>query len=340
MVFSATLPSEAPVWVGRSCELAAGLGAELFVTDPRERIVYANDVFRRRRVFLDLSGAPTFAECYRREVVAGFIGVFPNIDERIDLIKNMRQSPQLTFTRAYSEGTDTCFHERRGEWAVRIGLRSDRAAQFGTFGATGGSVNQIAHAYSVSLRLLTMMDLIAIGIALVDVNGFVLYFNAAMDDLFSRRDGFSIDCYGRIEPSDMEALAAFRAAASFSTRNADSLPRLIPVPRRVGEAPHLVTICHAAPGVSMIQVAPGGGGTRELRHLLAEIGLTAAQSEVAEGLGRGAACGEDERSGGTRRNHIKAVLRTFRAWKIEINGQQGIASLVARLAAVSGKFRR
>lgn len=334
------LSSEVPNWIGRSCELGQLLGAEVFVTDRDDRVIFANDAFAERRRFLDFTARPAYGDCYRREVEAGFVAGVHDLEGKIQTLRNMRMSPQLTFSRRCAESVDKCFHERRGDWAVRLSVSEARVLQIAEDSERVNSLQHLAKAYRVSLASISALDVISIGIILAYSGGVISYYNTAMDEILWTKDGISIGSLGRIEAVTERDTIALRAAITNAARNADSLPRVLQLPRRSGRGHHLLTVCYASPGVAMLQVAPPIDGTRELRHLLAGVGLTEAQADVAEELGRGIVSEDSTKTAGTRRNHVKGVLKAFRDKEIVVNGQQGIASIVARLASISGKLRR
>lgn len=334
------LASEVPNWIGRSCELGQLLGAEVFVTDAEDRIVFANEAFASRRRFLDFSAKPAYGDCYRREVEAGFVTGVRDLEGKIETLRNMRMSPQLTFSRRCAESVDKCFHERRGDWAIRLSVGESRMLQLSEDGERVKSLQHLATAYRVSMASLSALDVISIGIILAYSGGVISYYNAAMDDILWSKDGLSIGSLGRIEAATDCYTVALRSAIAHAAHNSDSLPRVLQLPRRSGRGHHLLTVCYASPGVAMLQVAPPIDGARELRHLLAGLGLTEAQADVAEELGRGIVADDSTKTAGTRRNHVKGVLKAFRDKEIVVNGQQGISSIVARLASIAGKLRR
>ncbi len=256
-------------------------------------------------------------------------------------------SPNMNFVNVYPWGRMIVSHLRLDDGRSvqsRIDYTSSGIAQF--FPDFDGGVG-VLWALKMQQRmrsLQTALDALSVAVGLVDASGRVLHRNASLDDLLIVGDGLLLDEGGRLAATDdCDGLVMAQALENVA---AGILPHLF-VPLRRRHAPPLMMAVSRGDveGTAVVALSRFGEDQAELALTIRQaLGITPAEAEVISGISTGMSVSEIAAARGvtedTAYKQIKSVRATMRRSRFAANDLAGIASLVAKIAAISLPLRK
>lgn len=339
--------TQLPAPLAEIADMTAIAGGAVVVFDENDVILFANEEQRRIMPCCKYRSTDTYSSLFWTALEHGFTGN-PNAkrDPKEWLARAIGariNCPNMDFVNKYAWGSMLVSHVRLDN-GMSIQARLDMR-KVGLESYFSGPSSSMGVTRALLLRreinnLEAALDSLGLAVAIVSRDRTILHANTSFEDMLLEGDGIfrteiglsiaiSDECDDFIFNQAIENVTSGALATSYA-----------PI-RRKADAPLILAISAAAtPNVAIITATRFGEDAKAINAALREaLGFTAAEAEVAIGIGTGKSvseiAGDRKTTEGSTYQHLHKIRNKLRNSSFVAPDMAGIASLVTGIAAIT-----